>query len=297
MMLSGRIETVNIRSGDSVSAMNILVELNGSDENEKITTLNHLLLKQEESLVARHNAQRSERELLLLEAVTFSKTKENIRQQVAEIESQYNQKKQILTMLNSVNSVVKKLDYKRENLQLSEIKERLLIRKQELNDVLLHQRLLNEKIEQLSARFEQERINHETQITSLEADIVELQQRLKHKSIYTPITATVAQLMPLQKGQWINAGEKLATLFPDAPLRVVAQFELEDSHGYLRAGQQAKIQLDNFPWLQYGVLYAEVIHIDKSDVDGKVRVILSIKKESTDSLIGTWNESAGYCFC
>jgi membrane fusion protein, adhesin transport system len=273
---AGRIATVNIHLGQLVKAGEPLIKINSDDEAKQISALTQSLEKQQEALVALHRARDVELNSLKLEISALDKRTQNARIQFDNVQAQYDQQAQMVKLLNSASSAVSKIELQREQLQLKQIHERLLTKQQELANLSAQSQQTIARKELLSTRNTQDNANQQSRISALESELSQQQQMLIHKTLSSPKIAKVAEVMPLQIGQWINAGEQLATLFPEGDLRVVAQFKPVDAQGYLQLGQSAKIHVDNFPWLQYGALDARVVQIDQAERQGFIRVVLAL---------------------
>ncbi|MES2826134.1 MAG: HlyD family efflux transporter periplasmic adaptor subunit [Pseudomonadota bacterium] len=273
---AGRIAAVNIHLGQLVKAGEPLIKINSDDEAKQISALTQSLEKQQEALVALHRARDVELNSLKLEISALDKRTQNARIQFDNVRAQYDQQAQMVKLLNSASSAVSKIELQREQLQLKQIHERLLTKQQELANLSAQSQQTIARKELLSTRNTQDNANQQSRISALESELSQQQQMLIHKTLSSPKIAKVAEVMPLQIGQWINAGEQLATLFPEGDLRVVAQFKPVDAQGYLQLGQSAKIHVDNFPWLQYGALDARVVQIDQAERHGFIRVVLAL---------------------
>jgi len=67
-------------------------------------------------------------------------------------------------------------------------------------------------------------------------------------------------------------------------LKLIADFLPEVAVGRIRPGQQASMRLHGFPWLQYGVLRAEVTGVASEIRKGLLRVELSIDVPQTSDI-------------
>lgn len=277
---AGRIDSVQIKLGDNVSPDTSLIKINGDDEVKQIALLTQSIVKQKYSLSALHKTQESEIRSLHNEIAALEQKIKNILGQVDNVQAQFDQQAKTVALLNNANSAVSKIELQREQLQLKQIQERLLAKQQESANLQAEHRQLLEQKNSQAAKITQENSNQQSRIVALESELSQQEQLLKHKTLSVSKSAKVAEVMPLQTGQWINAGEQLATLLPQGDLRVLAQFKPTDAQGYLQLGQSAKIHVDNFPWLQYGALNAKVVHIDQAERNGMIRVLLELENNN-----------------
>jgi membrane fusion protein (multidrug efflux system) len=102
-----------------------------------------------------------------------------------------------------------------------------------------------------------------------------LRSEVELRRIVASVDGVLGEVAPLRVGAVITAGEKLAAIVPDGKLRVIAQFKPSAALGRIRAGQNAKLRLDGFPWTQYGTLTARVSEVANEVREGYVRVELT----------------------
>lgn len=273
---SGRIEFVGVHVGDDARPNVPLIKINGDDEIKQISSLTESIAKQQDALAALHKTQESELRALNSDIKAIEQHEKNAINQVNSVQAQYDQQAQTVNTLNSATSAVSKIELQREQLQLKQIQERLLAKQQELANLNTDHKQLLERKDLLTAKIAQDNANQLSHIANLKGELSQQEQLLKHKTLSVNQNAKIAEILPLQIGQWINAGDKLATLLPQGDLHVVAQFKPIDAQGYLQLGQHAKIHVDNFPWLQYGALNAKVIQIDQAEREGLIRVLLEL---------------------
>jgi multidrug resistance efflux pump len=232
--VAGRIDSVNLREGDLVKANEPLITINSEDEAKQISALTHSLEKQQNALVALHKTHESELQALTVDIAALEQHQKNAQAQVDTVRAQYDQQAKTVNLLSSIHSAVSKIELSREELSLKQIQERLLTKQQDFAHFQVQHKQAVARRDVLLAGFTQENANQQSRIAALEAELSLQQQLLKHKTLSAPKAAKVAEVMPLQIGQWINSGDQLATLFPEGALRVVAHFKPIDALGYLQ---------------------------------------------------------------
>ncbi len=274
--VNGRIDQIQLATGDFVNAGDPLVIINTDDEQKQIRALQKSLDEQQSALAAMANTHTSELEALTILRNALAIKIESARAQLVNAQTQYDQQKTMVKLLQSATSAVSKIEIQKEQLQLQKIHEHLLITRQLLKTTQTESNQAAEQENLLRARFAQDIAHQQSRIAALEAQLTEQQQAAAHKVLRAPKAARVAEVMPLQQGQWVPSGTTLATLVPEGELRVVAQFNPVDAQGYLQVGQTAKVQVDSFPWLQYGALDAQVMQINEAERDGNIRVLLRL---------------------
>lgn len=274
--VNGRIEQIQLATGDSVNVGDPLIVINTEDEQKQISTLQKSLNEQKAALAAMANTHTSELEALTILRNSLATKIESARAQLANAQNQYDQQKTMVELLQGATSAVSKIEIQKEQLQLQQIHEHLLVTRQLVKTTQTESDHAAEQESLLRARFAQDIAHQKSRIAALEAQLTGQQQAAEHKVLRAPKAARVAEVMPLQQGQWIAAGTTLATLVPEGELRVVAQFNPVDAQGYLQVGQTAKVQVDSFPWLQYGALNAQVLQVNEAERDGTIRVLLGL---------------------
>jgi membrane fusion protein (multidrug efflux system) len=102
-----------------------------------------------------------------------------------------------------------------------------------------------------------------------------LEYDVEQRRIRAPIPGTLAEIAPLRAGTMVASGERLCTIVPEGPLKVVALFQPSVALGRVRAGQLARVRFDGFPWMQYGSTPARVSNVATELRDGRIRVELT----------------------
>jgi membrane fusion protein (multidrug efflux system) len=104
-------------------------------------------------------------------------------------------------------------------------------------------------------------------------------QRMVDRVIRAPISGRLGEVSELSAGAVVVAGEKLGAVIPSGDLLVIAQYDPAAAIGRIRAGQEARVRLDAFPWAQYGSLRARVRNVASEVREGKVRVELDLESD------------------
>ena len=95
---------------------------------------------------------------------------------------------------------------------------------------------------------------------------------MEQHRIRAPVAGRLGDVAPLRVGEYVAAGQKLATVIPAGELIVVADFEPAAVLGRVRPGQAAQLRLDGFPWTQYGSVAATVSRVAGEIRDKHIRV-------------------------
>jgi multidrug resistance efflux pump len=128
-----------------------------------------------------------------------------------------------------------------------------------------------------------ERVTLEGERAAAAAAVTLRERETEERTIRAPVDGNLGEIAPLQVGAVIRAGERVASIVSKGPLKVVADF-LPSALGHVRAGQQARVRLDGFPWTQYGHIPAIVQSVARETRDGRVRVELAIQDSPPSSI-------------
>lgn len=110
------------------------------------------------------------------------------------------------------------------------------------------------------------------ELSTAEMTIARLNQDIEKHTIRIPADGQIGEVMPLQVGTYISAGEKIGTVIPQSKLRITADFSPAAAIGRIHRGQMGMMRLDGFPWAQYGVITAAVTRVGSEIRDNQVRV-------------------------
>jgi membrane fusion protein (multidrug efflux system) len=126
--------------------------------------------------------------------------------------------------------------------------------------------------------LEAERIATEGIIDIAEAELARLR-------IYAPMDGTVGNVAPLQVGNVVQPGQVIATVVPPDDVRVVAHYPPGPSVGRVLPGQRARLRLDGFSWMEFGMVYATVTQIASESEDGLIRVELILSEADEPRIV------------
>lgn len=114
------------------------------------------------------------------------------------------------------------------------------------------------------------------QLVVAQASVATISAELERHRVRAPYDGYIAAARPVPPGSLLQPGERLATMLPDAPLRVVALFAPAAALGRVRPGQPAWLRLHGFPFTQYGRLPLRVSRRADELHDGWLRIELQI---------------------
>lgn len=120
-------------------------------------------------------------------------------------------------------------------------------------------------------------------IATDEVAVRRLRLDVDHRTVRSPIEGRLGWIAALAGGQQVSEGQPLATVVPDGPVHVVAEFPARESLGRLRAGQPAVLTLEAFPWTRYGPIVGWISHVGTEPVDGAVQVEVDIDEARSEA--------------
>lgn len=281
---SGRLSQSGIQLGDKVEQGTLLFQLESEEDHRLIEKAREAIEHHKRALKSQQEKHRREISSRSISKATLNTKVENLQYQLANAREQYQHQLETLAMLSDANAAVSRLDLQREKMLIKQIKEKVMAKELELASAEADLQLLTEQDHLLQARIDQEDASLLAMISTLEANLEEQNKVLRQKNIISPIAAQVAEVTPLQPGQWIDAGQHLASLFPSGELEIVGFFKPSDVQGQISPGQTAKVYVDSFPWLNYGALDAEVAQADLAERDGSIRVRFQLLPASQNTL-------------
>ncbi len=118
-------------------------------------------------------------------------------------------------------------------------------------------------------------------ISVAEKTVARFEQELDNYVIRTPIAGTIGEMLEIKPGSVVNIGDKLVTIVPTGKVMIVAHFSKGATVGKIFPGQKAEMRLDAYPWMQFGIVRAQVANVGSESHNGKVRVDLTILHQNT----------------
>lgn len=115
-------------------------------------------------------------------------------------------------------------------------------------------------VQQTSARWQTRLQEEQTALDALVSEEKRLEEERGLHIIRAPAAGVLLDFIGLNPGVFVLAGQTLGTLSPDDSLVIEALVAPRDA-GLIRLGQPVKIQIDAYPYAQWGVLDGEVAAI------------------------------------
>lgn len=145
--------------------------------------------------------------------------------------------------------------------------------------------------------LEQQRIDEEQQLTSAltsakEQLAAQIRQWEQTYLLVAPCDGKVTFTKYWQKNQNVNAGEVLVTVVPDGNTQVVGKILLpQQGAGKVKVGQTVNVKLDNFPYLEYGMVKVCIRNISMVpvQVDENTKAYM-LEVEFPENLVTTYGK-------
>lgn len=113
---------------------------------------------------------------------------------------------------------------------------------------------------------------------------------LKTYAFIAPIDGVVSLQDYWGSGQYVASGEVIASIVPIMQERIRGRMKVPSAgFGKVSIGQDVKIQLNGFPYLEYGVLWgrvSEISQVPEKGLDGDIYYIVDV--DFPDSIISTY---------
>jgi multidrug resistance efflux pump len=133
------------------------------------------------------------------------------------------------------------------------------------------------------AQLAEQRSALQAKAASLRAESVRLAYEIEQRRIRAPADGQLGESSALRVGSVVDEGDRLASILPDGRLLIVANYPAPAAFGRIRAGQEATLRLEGFPWAEYGTVSGRVVRVAREARDGKVRIELALSHASTFS--------------
>ena len=145
--------------------------------------------------------------------------------------------------------------------------------------------------------LEQQRIDEEQKLTSAltsakEQLAAQIRQWEQTYLLVAPCDGKVTFTKYWQKNQNVNAGEVLVTVVPDGDTQVVGKILLpQQGAGKVKVGQTVNVKLDNFPYLEYGLVKVSIRNISMVpvQVDENTKAYM-LEVEFPEKLVTTYGK-------
>lgn len=105
-------------------------------------------------------------------------------------------------------------------------------------------------------------------VDNLVQDLAKANVKVGHMTLTSPVDGTVQAVAVTTIGQVVMTGQELLHVVPDGlPLEIEA-YALNVDIGFVKAGQDAVIKVDSFPYTRYGTIAGKVTHVATDAIPG-----------------------------
>lgn len=152
----------------------------------------------------------------------------------------------------------------------------------------LDQQILDLKLQETQNISKQE-IAIEESLQNLKSQIEKWEQTYLIKS---PIAGNVTFTKIWSKNQNIQAGEIVATIIPENEINIIGKVKIPATGvGKVKINQNVNIKLDNFPYMEFGLLRGSIKSISLIPVLSENGAIYSAEIEIPDTLISNYGKN------
>ena len=118
-------------------------------------------------------------------------------------------------------------------------------------------------------RWETRLRDEQTTLTSLRTEENRIAEEVAQTTLRAPATGSIQGLTGLSPGAWLSAGQMIGAVSPSDAL-LIETFVSPKDVGLLRLGQPARLQIDAYPYTQWGLLDATLTTLaaDSSGTNG-----------------------------
>lgn len=135
-------------------------------------------------------------------------------------------------------------------------------------------------IEQARTRWQMRAEEEGVALATLASEATRLQAERDQAVLRAPLAGTLLGFVGYSPDVFVSAGQVVATVSPDDRLLVDAVVSTRDI-GLVRAGQRVRMQVDAFPYTQWGLLEGEVVGVaaDALSVGGRPTFKVTIQPQ------------------
>jgi membrane fusion protein (multidrug efflux system) len=277
---SGRVASVRVALGDRVEAGTLLVELDDRETNLALDRARSRLSSVDGVIVQRERAVSAEREALeaLERAAGAAADEARARVDAAVAEARFAESQLAESESLGREQIVSESELRRTRAEAD--KQRATTRERRSASAFARldaDRQVRDRLARIVA-IEGEIAVLEVDRTEARGEISSLEAELEQHRLRAPVTGIVGELAEIERGAWIDVGERVGAIVPEGELEVVARFEPSQAVGRIRPGQPALLRLTGFPWAQYGSVEARVEKVAREARGGAIVVELAIEQ-------------------
>ena len=132
----------------------------------------------------------------------------------------------------------------------------------------------------------QELTENRKQLESYQQELIKYEEALKRTTVKAPLSGYVQQLVYHTKGGVVETAKPIMNIVPeDYKLEAEVQI-LNKDIGFVRAGQEAEIKIDSFPFTKYGTIKGKIRTISGDAIqDEKLGLVFNARLNLEDNKI------------
>lgn len=104
-------------------------------------------------------------------------------------------------------------------------------------------------------------------IAAIEGDVIKANKRSELERLYSPVDGIVHSLASYTIGGVVTSAQPLVAVVPKGTPLIVEAMLLNNDIGFVKAGQEAEIKFDTFPFQKYGTMKGRVVWLSPDAVD------------------------------
>jgi len=106
----------------------------------------------------------------------------------------------------------------------------------------------------------------ERQAEDLEQKLAKAESAIEHLTLRAPISGTVQASALTTIGQVVTSGQEIMRIVPENAGLEIEVYVLNKDIGFVKAGQEAVVKVESFPFTQYGVISAKVTRVARDAI-------------------------------
>lgn len=149
---------------------------------------------------------------------------------------------------------------------------------------------LKKEKQQYLAEFDknimQELTENRKQLESYQQELIKYEEALKRTIVKAPLSGYVQQLVYHTKGGVVETAKPIMNIVPENYKLEAEVHILNKDIGFVRAGQEAEIKIDSFPFTKYGTITGTIRNISGDAIqDEKLGLVFNARLDLKDNKI------------
>ena len=132
-------------------------------------------------------------------------------------------------------------------------------------------------------------------LRNLRAQLLELARQRQSFAVIAPVAGTAEQVSSMSRGGFVQSGDQLLRISPDASLIAEVQISARDV-GLLSVGMPARILIDAFDYNSWGTVSGRIVSISRDAIVIDKQLVYVVRC-SLDRPAGSSSSSPGSAAC